>query len=292
MISQAIYFRTSSDLAASWSSLTRPVDTPLAVWGPVLHYEAATQRLWLFHSASGKHEARSGRGNASYPGGDIRVATSKDDGTTWTEPRTILSWAARGEISKVTANKMAVSANGTWVLPFWQEGHTKADRGPSCAGVLRSVDQGATWDPSACLASKAAGWLIENSLAPLADGRLLMVFRTRCGKMYKAFSSDDGVTWTDPTATPLDNPNAKIALFRRSDGPGIILAYNPSTKHRSPLALATTDDGEKWEPFVTIEDNKDDDFDYPTPSQVGDKIYTTYSALHHRAIKLAITALP
>jgi len=149
----------------------------------------------------------------------------------------------RGEISKVTANKMVVSKNGTWLLPFWKEAHTKVDKGPNCAGVLRSADQGETWTPWAWLESKAAGWLIENSLAPLADGRFLMVFRTRCGKMYNAYSSDDGLTWDTPSATPLDNPNAKIAMFRRNDGPGVVLAYNPSHKSRTPLALAITEDG-------------------------------------------------
>jgi len=120
-----------------------------------------------------------------------------------------------------------------------------------------------------------------------------MVFRTKCGKMYKSFSADDGLTWETATPTTLDNPNSKIALFRRSDGPGVILAYNPSTHSRTPLALATTVDGLTWDTFVTLEKyDKHNAFDYPTPCQVGDKIYTTFSADSHSAIKLAITNLP
>ena len=120
-----------------------------------------------------------------------------------------------------------------------------------------------------------------------------MVFRTQCGKMYKSYSADDGLTWDQATPTPLDNPNAKIAMFRRNDGPGVVLAYNPSTSHRTPLALAATEDGVIWNEFATLEKyDETNAYDYPTPTQVGNKVYTTYSANEHSAIKLAITDLP
>ena len=63
--------------------------------------------LWLFYSVSGPPEARPARGNSSYPGGDIRLVTSDDEGVTWSAPRTLLSFKERGSVSKVTANKMA-----------------------------------------------------------------------------------------------------------------------------------------------------------------------------------------
>lgn len=119
-----------------------------------------------------------------------------------------------------------------------------------------------------------------------------MVFRTKCGKMYKSYSSDDGVSWSDPSSTPLENPNAKICMFRRSDTAGVILAYNPSRSKRTPLALSTTEDGVNWSRFATLEGELHDSFDYPTPIQVGHSVFTVYSADNHSAIKLAVTALP
>ena len=38
------------------------------------------------------------------------------------------------------------------------------------AGVLRSTDKGSSWRADGCLRSERAGWLIENSVAQLADG--------------------------------------------------------------------------------------------------------------------------
>jgi len=287
---QRIVVKTSDNLGQTWNAHTTAVDGPLAVWGPVLEY--VDSKLWMFYSASGAPEARPARGNASYPGGDIKVTVSSDEGKTWGAPRTLLTFEDRRNISKVTANKLAITTNGTWLLPFWQEGHTTADVGPSCAGVLRSTDRGLTWSAAGCLQSKEAGWLIENSLAQLEDGRLLMVFRTKCGKMFRSYSSDEGLTWSTATATKLDNPNAKICLFRRTDGPGVVLAYNPTKKGRTPLALATTTDGLTWTPFATLETDKHNSFDYPTPIQVGSNVYTTYSADDHTAIKMAVVPLP
>jgi len=145
MNDQAIYFKYSSDLGQTWKPHTCPIDTPRAVWGPVLHWDSATSKLWLFYSASGTPEARPGYhgDNSSYPGGDIRVMTSDNAGASWSLPRTVLSYEARHNVSKVTANKVSVTSNGTWLLPFWSNNHHDGvDLGVSCPGVLRSTDQG------------------------------------------------------------------------------------------------------------------------------------------------------
>lgn len=291
---QTIYFKLSTDGGHSWDAHTVAESESQAVWGPVLHWDKNTQRLFMFFSAS-VPENRRGSGR-SYPGGDVKYMTTSDF-KTWSSPITILNYTDinRGNISKVTANKPAISPDGQkWILPFWQEGHTANDTGPNCAGVMVSVDAGQSWKASpACLSSKDAGWLIENTLAYTTAGDLLMLFRTKEGHIWQSRSSDDGHTWTTPNATDRLNPNSKVFMFARPDTNDLVLAYNPSSSGRNPLALALSkDSGRSWTDFVTLDSGGVKNFAYPTSTQIGSNILTTYSASIHNGIRLAITAAP
>ena len=53
----------------------------------------------------------------------------------------------------MSANLMHVTENGTWILPFWEEGRTVYDLVPDCSAVLISLDQGATWNAYGCISN-------------------------------------------------------------------------------------------------------------------------------------------
>ena len=78
-----------------------------------------------------------------------------DNGATWTPPTTIFDFEMVGNISKMTANLLFVTANGTWLLPVWGEAHTAFDLLPDFSAALISLDQGQTW--------KAYGNITNNS---------------------------------------------------------------------------------------------------------------------------------
>ena len=200
------------------------------VWGPVLHYDPVDAVLHLFYSQSGPFHPPNNTevtnlSKSLMVGGEIRVVKSHDGGHTWDAPTTILAYNAGGVYdgaAKVTANKPAVLANGSWVLPFWQETpgtnnsfsahNSMAKVGSwhpgSCAGVLLSHDRGHTWTPSGCIGNH---YLIENTVAPVDDkGHLLMLFRSGGSPLYQSRSADWGVTWSNATATSIPNPNSKV----------------------------------------------------------------------------------
>ena len=52
-------------------------------------------------------------------------AISADYGATWSAGTVLLSFEARGQIGKMTANRLLVTQNGTWLLPFWQEAYDR-----------------------------------------------------------------------------------------------------------------------------------------------------------------------
>jgi hypothetical protein len=104
----------------------------------------------------------------------------------------------------------------------------------------------------------------EPAVAELADGTLLMVFRTCLGHLWRCTSKDGGLTWSAPSSTGLASPlaNPKVARIPGSDA--IILVWNfakagisrswgsgPSANNvwgpRKPLVLAISRDaGKTW----------------------------------------------
>jgi hypothetical protein len=78
----------------------------------------------------------------------------------------------------------------------------------------------------------------------LPDQTLAAVFRDnhRSGLLYRAFSTDDGRTWSKPVKTNFPDATSKISGLRLSDG-RYVLVSNPNPKKRDPLTLSVSADG-------------------------------------------------
>jgi hypothetical protein len=78
----------------------------------------------------------------------------------------------------------------------------------------------------------------------LPDQTLAAVFRDnrRSGFLYRAFSTDDGRTWSTPQKTNFPDATSKISGLRLLDGRNVLVS-NPNPKKRDPLTLSVSDDG-------------------------------------------------
>lgn len=78
----------------------------------------------------------------------------------------------------------------------------------------------------------------------LPDNRLSAVFRDnqRSGYIYRAFSTDDGRSWSKPVKTNFPDATSKISGLRLKDG-RYVLVSNPNPKKRDPLTLSISSDG-------------------------------------------------
>ncbi len=78
----------------------------------------------------------------------------------------------------------------------------------------------------------------------LPDGNLQGLFRdnSRSGYLYRAFSTDNGRTWTTPVKTNFPDATSKISGTRLQDGRYVLIS-NPRPNKRDPLTLAISDDG-------------------------------------------------
>jgi hypothetical protein len=78
----------------------------------------------------------------------------------------------------------------------------------------------------------------------LPDGNLVALFRdnARSGFLFRAFSTDDGRTWSRPVRTNFPDATSKFHGLRLSDG-RYVLVSNANPRRRDPLTIAISDDG-------------------------------------------------
>jgi len=118
-------------------------------------------------------------------------------------------------------------------------------------GVALTSDEGATWRLSAT-ASTPDRFCNENMLYVMNDGRLRMFARTRTGRIWETYSSDNGETWGEVQATDLANPNSRFFVGKLANG-NVVLLNNPSDVpdmgHHARTSITirvSTDDGATW----------------------------------------------
>ncbi len=108
-------------------------------------------------------------------------------------------------------------------------------------GGAKALDQ---WESFPVLGSRAELKAEEPDWWILPDQNLMALFRDnrRSGFLYRAFSTDDGRTWSLPVKTNFPDATSKFSGLRLSDG-RYVLVSNPRPGKRDPLTLSISKDG-------------------------------------------------
>lgn len=133
-----------------------------------------------------------------------------------------------------------------------------------------STDEGETWQRTRFLDIGGQGdhaGAIEGTLVQRRDGKLWLLLRSYHGYFYESFSSDDGLTWSDPKPSAIHSTGSPGKLVRLQSG-RLCLLWNalPSEgfKRREELFLSLSeDDGASWSPARVIARNKGGRVSYP-----------------------------
>lgn len=198
------------------------------------------------------------------------VQTSRDAGRTWS-PSQRLPHGILGPIK----NKPVRLASGMLVSASSTESH-------EANSIWRvqfelSADDGRSWRvvrPAPSLAAELDA--IQPSILVHADGRLQAVGRSRQGRIFETWSSDNGETWTPVARTLLPNPNAGTDAVTLRDGRHLIV-YNHTTQGRSPLNVSVSRDGRGWEMVLVLE-SEPGEYSYPAVIQSSDGlVHVTYT---------------
>jgi predicted neuraminidase len=191
--------------------------------------------------------------------------TSVDGGKTWSRP----SRLPDGFLGPIK-NKPLQLPNGRILCPSSTE-----DAG--WRSHLEIIDDlGRTWQRVDPINDGQGFAAIQPSLLIYPDGCLQALCRSRQGVITESWSQDSGHTWSKMAATSLPNPNSGIDAVTLRDGHQL-LVYNHTARDRTPLNVALSEDGKRWEMVLALE--KDDgEFSYPAVIQTSDGlVHVTYT---------------
>jgi len=257
---------------------TEPVELArepdIATYNPVL-FSTSDKTLWLYYKFGPSPRAWTGARRSS-----------NDGGRTWSA----IDHLPAGLYGPIK-NKPLVLADGAVVSGVSVESYHAWS-----AWVERSGDGGRTWTKHGPIVVPGQPYgVIQPALVRLRDGRLRMYLRSTelIRRICYADSSDAGRTWTPAKPTDLPNPNSGIDAVTLRDG-RILLVYNRTEKGRSPLNVAVSNDGDRWNSFYILE-SEPGEFSYPAVIQAsGGEVHITYtwnrSKIRH--VVLPLEAIP
>jgi len=133
--------------------------------------------------------------------------------------------------------------------------------------VLYSDDEGKSWqrnkDGELFIIMEYGGpceSTAEPSVAEVAPGKLMMIMRTRLGRLFQSWSEDNGETWSRPQPTQLAGTQAPGQLRRLPNGHLLVVWTQQSEREirqgfiRTRLSSAISrNGGGLWEHFQNVE---------------------------------------
>ena len=238
---------------------TQPDGTRHPCWNPVL-FQIADGDLTLFYKVGPTPRTWWGMSRSS-----------RDNGRTWSDARRLPD----GVLGPIK-NKPVRLADGTILSPS----STETPEQPSLWRIHfeRSVDRGSTW--TIVRPAIAQGGVEHHSIQPSIlvhpGGKLQAIGRSRAGRLFETWSSDNGQTWDPVSLTTLPNPSAGTDAVTLRDGRHL-LVYNHTPKGRTPLNVAISRDGKTWAAALVLERDAGE-YSYPAVIQTSDGlVHVTYT---------------
>jgi len=228
--------------------------TRFPCWNPVL-FKPTVGPLILFYKV--------GPNPDEWWGMQVR---SNDAGKSWSNPEKLPD-----HMIGPVKNKPVELADGTILCPSSRE-----DQGWT-VHIEKTDKDFKNWVSTGKLNDPEKFSAIQPTILTYPGQRLQILCRTGNGVISQCWSSDNGLTWGEMTATELPNPNSGIDGVTLSDGRQL-LVYNPDSSNwgdRVPLSLAVSTDGRSWKKIFDLESKTDQDNDekeeysYPAVIQAG-----------------------
>jgi predicted neuraminidase len=222
-------------------------------WNPVL-YQAPGGPLLLFYKVGPDPKSWWGM-----------LTSSDDGGAIWSQPRRLPE-----QIAGPIKNKPVLLADGTLLAP------TSSESDGWRVHFESTKDLGRTWRRTDALNDPTVAMAIQPSVLQLGGDKLLALGRTRQGKLFQITSEDNGKTWGPMTLGTLPNNNSGTDAVTLRDGRHLLI-YNHTTKGRTPLNLALSENGVVWQAALVFE-NEPGEYSYPAIIQSADGlVHVTYT---------------
>lgn len=284
LLSNGKEFRYSEDGAISWGE---PFMGEVAE-GPPLEGSCACL-VNLSGDALGLATMRQRPGSQSSNDTEMSFRRSEDQGRTWSAP-TVMNTGLRAHAYQDTLLR---TESGRIILPVYfgvGQGTWHHEEAPFVGSyvngnfvstdahffdphfevsyVLYSDDEGETWqtnrDGELLIHLEPGGqqeWTAEPSITEVTPGKLLMLLRTRLGRMYQAWSGDNGESWSRPEPTQLAGTQAPGQIRTLPETGHLLVVWTQQSEReirqgymRTRLSSAISrNGGGVWEHFQNVE---------------------------------------
>ena len=226
---------------------------------------------------------------------------SSDEATTFSDP---VQCTREPGYWVVNNARIAQLSDGRLVIPAALHRNIDAGERDGSATTWLSDDEGRTWVRSESLLPLPGRGAMEPDVVELRDGRLLMIIRTSLRDIYRSYSADRGVTWSDPEPMGIGAPVAPSTITRIPATGDLLLIWNDcfrtdpdAEEMRTPLTAAISrDEGLTWEHARDLETARDLWFAYVSVTFVDDRALLTYWVDEHfeepRLMHLKFRSLP
>lgn len=190
---------------------------------------------------------------------------STDDGRTWSAPVRLPEGIA-GPIK----NKPVLLEDGRLLC-----GSSTEDQGWRIH-MEWTRDAGQTWERTEPLCDGVMQAAIQPTILR-HQHRLQIICRNRApAHLWQSWSDDGGRTWSQIAPLDLPHPGSGIDGVTLADGRQL-LVYNHTRRGRSPLNVALSQDGRRWEAALVLE-NAPGEYSYPAVIQTPDgRVHITYT---------------
>lgn len=259
---QDLVCKTSTDSGRTWSRARLVVTHGNESICPnAAVYDRDTNRIHVLYNVFGwdyTRVPRDVRGELGDLSCSQHVATSDDEGRTWSAPRDISAMVVTGGAVMVVG-----SGEGIQLRHAKYRGRLIVAGGDFLKGkkvlCYYSDDHGETWERSSVVPHEGAmAWASESKVAELPDGTLVLNSRTfvkgdsRQRLRTRAFSTDGGTTWStlenDPALKTVSCNGSLIALEHPgAQSGGVLLCSVPVGPGRTHgTVYASFDGGKTW----------------------------------------------
>lgn len=224
-----------------------------ACWNPVL-YQIPKGELLLFYKV--------GPNVAKWKG---FMMSSKDHGKTWSKARAL----PEGFLGPVK-NKPVLLSNGELLCASSTEGN-----GWKVHFEL-TPDFGQTWEKVGPINDGKTINAIQPSVLFHKNGDLQILCRSKNRAIAESWSKDQGRTWSEMKLTNMPNNNSGTDAVTLADGRQLLVYNHVKTPEkekkgvRTPLNVAVSKDGKKWEAALILEDSPVSQYSYPAVIQTRD----------------------
>lgn len=186
----------------------------------------------------------------------VYVSRSTDEGQTWLAPQILQGHDWCGAVRSIIQTK-----SGRVIVVVSK---TIANPGRHVMVTYYTDDEGATWNHSNMIDLGGSGdhdGAMEGTIVELKDGRIYALIRTKFGRFWEAYSTDEGASWR--TIKPSQIPaSSSPAILQRLKSGRIVMLWNrfrdPKLKkgRREELSIAFSDDECKtWsDPIIVARD--------------------------------------